>query len=953
MVTENGFNMKKYLLLFLPALFGAAAFAQEYPVLGMVVDARGEAPLAGAHVSLTGRVDSIVQAAVTNEAGRFRLMARPGAYELKVTFLGYHTYTGELIVGNEPARAGRIALEEEALNLQEAIVKEKLPQATVRGDTTQFNAGAYKVNPDASAESLLRKIPGVVVEGGQVQAQGENVQEVLVDGKPFFGNDPMAALRNLPAEVIDKIQVFDRQSDQAQFTGVDDGQTAKAINIITRPGMRSGQFGKVYAGYGDEGEYQAGGNVNLFRGDSRISVIGQSNNINQQNFSTEDLLGVVGGSQQGARGGPGGGRGGGRRGGGGSDVSDFLVGEQRGISTTHAFGLNYSDNWGKKAEVSGSYFFNRSDNDALAGLYRDYITGADFGQVYDESSQTAAANTNHRFNFRLDYDIDSSTSILLVPRLSLQYNDGRENTAGLNLLGGEPASRTAYQLSPQLDALDFSSLLLFRRRFAKRGRTFSFNLNTSYNNKTGERYLFSENTFFEDVALSDTLDQFSGLSADGWELEGRASYTEPLGKEGLVQFDYEASYRQDESGQETFDFEEAGQAYSLFNPALSNTFSSNYRAQRAGLGYRLRGEKATLSARLHYQWARLEGEQAFPLADQLSRNFYNLVPGAFFRYQFSKQANLRVGYRASASPPSVSQLQQAIDNSNPLRLRMGNPGLEQNYSHRLFARYSFTGTEKSTVFFAMLSGQYSDNYIGNNTFTASRDTMIAEGIVLQQGAQLIRPVNLDGYRNLRAFLTYGLPVKPLRSNLNFDLSADFSRQPGQVNGAVNYADNTTLGLGVALSSNISERVDFTLSSRSSFSTVENSLSTRLNTEYFSQNSGLLANLIAGKGFVFRTGINHQLYRGLSEGFDQNYWLWNIGMAKKLFKNERGELQLSVFDLLRQNTSIQRNITEAYIEDVQTEVLQQYVMLTFTYQIRNFGSPPPKEEREERRGDWRQ
>ena len=234
---------------------------------------------------------------------------------------------------------------------------------------------------------------------------------------------------------------------------------------------------------------------------------------------------------------------------------------------------------------------------------------------------------------------------------------------------------------------------------------------------------------------------------------------------------------------------------------------------------------------------------------------------------------------------------------------------------------------------------------------ASQDTTIAEGVILQQGAQLIRPVNLDGYRNVRGFITYGLPVPLLRSNLNINLSADYTRQPGQVNGKLNYSNNTTFGAGLVLSSNISERVDFTLSSRSSFSTAENSLSNRLNTQYFSQNTGLLINLIIGNGFVFRTTLDHQLYSGLSEGFDQNYWLWNMGVAKKLFKNQRGEIQLSVFDLLKQNTSIQRNITEAYIEDVQTEVLQQYAMLTFTYQIRNFGSAPERQGKEERR-DWR-
>ncbi len=941
--------MKKYLLLLSLFLTGTMAFSQGVMLFGAVTDQQ-EQPLPGAHLSLLTLSDSTLQATQTNEMGRFRLAGvAPGDYKLKATFLGYETQVQQLSVGNENMRVGRIVLEEGSINLGEVEVKEKLPQATLRGDTTQFNAGAFKTNPDANAEDLVRKMPGVVVEEGRVQAQGEDVREVLVDGKPFFGNDPTAALRNLPAEVIDKIQVFDRTSDQSQFTGFDDGETTKTINIITKTNMRNGQFGKVYAGYGADGEYQGGGSVNFFSGDSRLSVIGQSNNINQQNFAADDLLGVLGG--QGGRGGRGGGgpRGGGRRGG-GANAGDFLVNQQNGIATTHALGLNYTDKWGEKMEIGGSYFFNRSDNDALTSLFRNYITDADFGQVYDEEGLVASRNTNHRLNFRLEYEIDPRNSIILQPRLSIQRNDGLEQITGLNILGDSLLSRTNYELRPELDAIDFSNRLLFRHRFTKRGRTFSINFNTEYDNTSGGRFLLSENLFFTDMTLSDSLDQFSDLFSDGWTLESRASYTEPVGEKGQIELNYEASYQQGNSEQETYDFEERTLAYSDFNPTLSNVFNKDYLAQEVGGGYRIRAGELMANFRLNYQWSTLEGEQLFPTTDQISQSFSNLLPSAFMRWRFSRENNLIMGYRTRTSPPSISQLQAAIDNSNPLQLRTGNPELEQDYQHRLFMRYSATDTEKSRVFYAMLSGQASLNYIANSTFIARRDTLLAEGILLQQGAQLIRPVNLDGYRNLRAFVTYGLPIGLLRSNLNINLSGDYSRQPGEVNGRLNQADNTGFGVGLVLSSNISERVDFTLSSRSNVNSVTNSLNTALDTRYFSQNSSVALNLIIGPGFVFRTNLNHQLYSGLSEGFDQNYWLWNMGLAKKLFKNERGEIQLSVFDLLKQNTSIQRNITEAYIEDLQTEVLQQYFMMTFTYQIRNFGSPPEKQE-EERRGPW--
>jgi hypothetical protein len=936
--------MKNSIFPFFILLITSHLSGQGFSLTGMVMDSIETAVLPGAHVTVMRMRDSTLTSTVTEDSGKFRFdNLRQGGYELRVTYLGYQNYQRRVFIRNQDTDAGLVRLVQASQFLEQVQVVEQVLPATQIGDTTQFNAGAFKVNPDANAEELIRKMPGVTVEGGKVQAQGEDIKEVLVDGKPFFGNDPTAALRNLPAEVIDKIQVFDRQSDQAQFTGFADGETSKTINIITRSNMRNGQFGKVYGGYGTDERYYAGGNLNFFKGDARVSVIGLSNNINQQNFSTDDLLGVVG-SQQSGRGGPGGGRGGGFGGGPGGgrmrpggDTRDFLVGQQSGISTTNAFGLNYSDQWGAKWQVSGSYFFNVSDNNSIQNLSQEYFTSSDFTQFYNEDSRSSSQNMNHRLNMRLEYTIDSSNSIIIQPRLSFQRNDGIRTNFGQSILGGLTASETDYRFNADLTGLDMSNNILYRHRFAKRGRTFSINLNTGYNRNNGENFLLSENIFFSNQTFSDTLDQTANLFADGWSVSSFASYTEPLGEKSQLQFNYSVSYQFSDSEKETYDFAESTQNYTDLNPVLSNTFKSNYLAQEAGLGYRLNGEKYMLNARLSYQRAQLDNEQVFPFEDQLDRSFSNLLPTAFFRYEFSRQQNLRIVYRARTSPPSISQLQDVLDNSNPLQLRTGNPDLLQNYQHNLFFRYSNTNTEKSSSFFAMLGGGVTDNYVANSTFIAQRDTVFAGGIVVPQGAQLTRPVNLDGYWNVRSFITYGVPVRALRSNFNFNLSANYARQPGQINNRINYADNSTFGVGLVLSSNFSEKLDFTLASRTNYNMVRNTLNTDRNDEFVNQNTEVGVNWIFGPGFVFRTSMNHQLYSGLSEGFDQNFWLWNAAVAKKFLKGQRGELQLSVFDLLKQNTSVQRNITEAFIEDIQTQVLQQYFMLTFTYQLRNFGT----------------
>ena len=708
--------MKKYTFLFFAFFIMQQANAQLYAIRGKAVDATDNTALPGANVMLVHLPDSTKKFTTTEVSGDFLLeKLSPGKYLLRITYIGFQSVEKNISIRNQNLDFGTISLTEEIKMLDQVKVKGQIPLAEQKGDTTQYNANAYKTNPDASAEDLLQKMPGVVVQNGKVQAQGEDVKEVLVDGKRFFGNDPTAALRNLPAEVIDKIQVFDQKSEQAQLTGFDDGQTSKTINIITKANMRNGQFGKAYAGYGYDNKYQMGGNVNFFKGDTRLSIIGQTNNVNDQNFSSEDLLGVVGGGGGGRRRGGGGGSSGGRgsggsrgfdgRGsGGGGDVGDFLVGQQNGITTTHAFGLNYTDNWNDKVELSGSYFFNMSDNDAEQTLNRSYVLPGSQGQTYQEKEESNSQNINHRFNLRLDYQIDSNNSLLIRPTLSMQQNQGSSRTFGQTSTPRSLLNQTNNLFQSDLSGINFSNNLLFRHKFEKRGRTFSVGLNTGYTNNEGESFLMSESEYFEESTNIDSLDQFADLLTNGWNLSGDVMYTEPLGERAMLQFNYSASFQKNESDKQTFNYAEAAQQYSNLDTLLTNVFSSNYFTQETGISYRLstKDRKLMLMTRMALQWSELNSEEEFPATGTLQRNFVNALPMAFLRYQLSSAKNLRLIYRTSTSSPSVNQLQNVIDNSNPVQLSSGNPALDQSYQHQLFLRYSATNLEKSTVFFAML-----------------------------------------------------------------------------------------------------------------------------------------------------------------------------------------------------------------------------------------------------------
>lgn len=939
--------MHRYRLLLTFLLFFVTtglSYAQSgYTVSGIVKDNVNET-LIGASVALRNSGDSLVAGTSVDLDGHFTLSdIAPGPYRLTISYLGYDDYNKNINVLDGEVNLGIIKMSTtQSTRLNEVKIVEKAPPVQQKEDTTQYNAGSYKVNPDASAEDLVRKMPGIDLSSGTPQAQGETVAKVLVDGKPFFGSDATSSLKNLPAEVIDKIQVYDEKSEQSQFTGFDDGNTSKTINIITKPGKRQGVFGKVYAGMGadsaqlnggnDGYKYNVGGNINFFQGDRRISLIGQSNNINIQNFSSQDLLGISGSS--GGRGfGGSGGRGGGGRGafGGGGSGGNFTMAQQDGISKTNAVGLNYSDKWGKKIDVTASYFFNNSNNVTSQQIQKNFVLGQEStGQTYDESNTATTENYNHRFNMRFNYTIDSSNSILFIPTISTQTNESNSYMQGQTRQNEITSLNTTNTYGSNLSGYNLNGMLLYRHKFAKKGRTLSLFANGGYNKNDGNTSLYAA----VDGDTTYTLNQRSNFLKTGWNLNSNVNYTEPLSRKSFLQIQYGLNYQESESDKRTYNYSAASSDYTDLDSLLSNTFSTDYLTNKGGITYRFMDSAYNLNIGVDFQNANLDNDRILPRNNSLQRSFNNILPNARFQYNFNKRKNLRVFYRTSTNAPSVDQLQDVVNNTNPLQQSSGNPNLIQSYQHSLAIRYNATSANSGSTFFALLSGTATQDYIGNNTTIALSD-MTIDNIKLEKGAQYTRPENMDGYYNLRSFATYGVPVSTLKSNFNVNGSLGYVRTPGIINNQKNYANSTSLGLGLVLSSNISEKIDFTLSSNSNYNIVRNTLNTGSNSEFFYQTSRLMLNYIFWKGIVFNTDLTHQFYTGLSEGYNQSYLLWNMSIAKKLFKKQQGEIRLSVYDLLKQNASIVPTVTDAYIQYTQTNVLRQYFMLTFTYNLRFF------------------
>lgn len=914
-------------------LFAFSANAQNRAVTGAISAADSEETLPGAAVKAVSITDSTVWfGTASGPDGSFRVVvAQPGIYNLEVTYLGYERFRQTVdLTGPGEVNVDVINLTVSARTLDAVNVSERAARVTLEGDTTNYNADAFKVNRDADTRKLLEKMPGVTSGRDGVSVQGERVQRVLVDGKEFFGNDPNVALNTIPAEIVDRIQVYDQLSEQSQFSGFNDGNTIKTVNIITKAGKNKGEFGKVFAGGGTDGRYLAGGNVNIFDGDRRISVLGLANNVNQVNFATEDIAGAIGSTSE-AINNPRRWRRGGGAGTGNAD--DFLVPPQNGINTATALGLNFSDQVGEKLKINASYLFNDTENANDNSVQRTFLRGQNEGQTYRETAEERSRNTNHRFNLRAEYDFDDRNSLLVRPSVGLQNFSGTSDQRFLTAAADSILNAGTNRNTENARSLSFSNEVLYKHKFKQKGQTFSLSVQNSVNTTDGSNTLRS------------TRDLGDGVfeAAEDWQADRdlasqrhsmNFSYTRPLGEKVSLEVGYKPEWEQTRSDWDTRTPDGAND-YVLIDSALSNAFESTFLTHNLRSRLRINAGQGSFAVLgVNYQYVENENEQTFPTAFSTDRIYRNVLPFALFRKKFENKANLFMLYRASANLPSMRQLNTVIDNSNPFQVNVGNSNLEQGFGHRFFTRFSMTNEEKGTNFFVFASGETQADRISNSTFIVRQDTTLGNGFVLPAGGQITAPINLDGYRNLRVFSNYGFPVDLIKSNLNVNGTFNYNRAPGQVNGINNFTDNTGFNLGVVLGSNISERVDFKMGGDAGINWVNNTLDAGENFDYqtFSLNTG---GVFSPKGrWVISTDLVYNVFRGLGD-LDQEFLLWNAGLGYRFLKDESLELRLTGFDLLGQNNSVQRSITETFTEDTETVVLQRYLMVSLSYRLRNF------------------
>lgn len=642
----------RYILILFFTFFFGSVNAQSSPpqtikILGKFVSDSEKFAMPGVSVILYTPDSAKQFFTITDNNGIFVFSnVTPGHYRLRASFEGYQDFNIRFAPSYKDINIGIQRMKFSTTDIKTVTIHGVVP-VQQHEDTTEYNADAFKTQPDATAEDLVNKMPGITSQNGAVIVNGEQVTQVLVDGTPFFGDDPMVALKNLPAEVIDKIQVFDKLSDQAQFTGFDDGNTQKTINIVTKKNRRNGTFGRAYGGYGSDQRYLAGGNMNFFNGPSRFSIIGLANNVNQQNFATQDILGMLGGGGSGGGGGRGGSGGGprlggnGGMGGGGGNTSaggggltrgagNYLVGTQGGITTTNSIGMNYSDAWDKnRVKLTASYFFNNAVNSNTTSSTTAYTSGEENSNIYDQNSTSGSTNYNSRINSRLEWNVDTNNAVYVILKGNIQQTETMADFTETDLLSDIEQSFSKSNSSSTSRGYDYSGNILYMHKFKKLHRTLSWNIGFDDNNKSVPGNIFSIDDYYakDTTTTSNILNQQYTQPSFGYTISSSISYTEPIDSNSILQFNYSPSVNVSNTNKQTYNYDSIGDAYILLDTALSNQYEDTYITQAFGISYRLNhGKKYYLMLSVNPQYTTLIGQEQYPVNEQIQHNYTSVLP---------------------------------------------------------------------------------------------------------------------------------------------------------------------------------------------------------------------------------------------------------------------------------------------------------------------------------------
>jgi len=887
----------------------AFAKAQTFQINGVLKDKTTKEGLEAATVFLETIKDStLITYTITNKSGAFQLEGRSQEKNARVniSFVGYEPYSVEVNLSKSAIVLDDILLDYAVATLDEVFIKSRAP-VTVKKDTLEFNVSSFKTKKDATIEDLLKELPGVEVDDeGKILVNGKEVNKILVNGKPFFGDDPTIATRNLTKEIVEKIQVTDTKTDDEAFAGEEGDKENKTINLTIKEENNKGTFGRIAGGGGTDERFEYAGIVNWFDNDRRISILGGGNNINAPGFSFGEISKVFGNSGSISF-----------NSGGSFTIGGRSFGGGQGIVNSRNAGANYADELAKGIDITSDYFYSGSNNNNETTTERENIF-PDRRFFTNSNSRSNANIDNHRANLNLKIEIDSTFLISFRPSFQLAQNRNESFRAETSRdEEGNLINTSSSATNNESTARNIDNEISLTKRFGNNGAFLKFRLTNDFDRTDADDFLNSVTDIADESGMDILRDQRTDreTSLDTWN--ANTTYRLPFIPKKLF-LDFKFQYRTDrrENRRSTFDFNEVTQSFSDFNTQLSTDFTFRNLRITPGVSVNYNSEKWNATVGGGYVLRILENQ-----------NFQALELSGNFDYRFSPQMSIFAGYNLSNSPPQLSQLSPFEDVRDPLNTIQGNPDLEPENTHSInfgFNNYNF---QKGGGFYSYI------NYSAVNNAVVAR-TSIDENLVRRTTYE-----NVNGNYRLNGNVSYNKSIKldSLRT-MRYRIGAN-----GNLNRTINFNDDVqyasilrSVGPSASVGFNWKKITDFNLFYNVSFSRTTFDLDVFDNQEFLNHRIFLNSTFTGIKKVEILNTINFNYNPDVAPGFQRSSYFWNSSVSYNLLK-DKGKITLKVYDLLNQNTNARRTATANFIQDVQSTVLQQYFLLSFSYKFNTLGS----------------
>lgn len=887
-------------------------------VSGRIVESDSNEPAAQATVQLLALPDSAYAAGIaSNEKGWFTLpKVKAGKYLLKISYIGFRTkFVPVQLANNVPAKkVGTITLEPDAVMLGEAVITAEAPPVTVKADTTEYSAAAYPVPQGSMLEDLVKKIPGAEVdEDGKITINGKEIKKIMVDGKEFFSDDPKVSMKNLPANMIEKVKAYDKKSDMARITGIDDGEEEAVLDLTVKKGMKKGWIGNLIAGYGSKDRYEGGAMISRFKDDASLTIIGSANNTNNKGFSEFGDAGQGMGGNAGA-----------------------------GITTAQSLGVNFAKDT-KKLQVGGNVQYGHSNNDAR----RTTSSETFLGETSSFSQSNNFSNRNRhdfRVDFRLEWRPDTLTTIIFRPNGSYSQTES-DNTSWSKTENNShaPVNEKDASSSSKSHNYSFNGSLMAFRRLNSKGRNLALRARFGYSDNESDSYSFSDTKFYEVGDSTSTIERYTDRTGDSRNWSISASYTEPVFKNHFLQLRYEFAHRKQLSQSLVYDsinkypypqYIEHGYDNDL-STRVENFYDTHtadvsvrgiYTKMMYSVGVGLTPQSSLSKTTIGPNYKKNLPEQ----------NVLNWAPSVMFRYMFNKQHVLMFRYRGRSNTPNIQDLQEVIDITDPMNLRYGNPNLKPSFNNdfSLFYRRFIPESMRS----------YSANLFYTNTLNSVANRMTYDP---QTGARIYKKENVNGNWQARGYFSFNTPLKNKKFTLSSNTNARYSDAVSYTSvGNAKKSDqelSTThnLGLGERFTGSYrSEAFDVSLSASANYNLVRNSKQENSNRETFDYYVGGNTNVNLPWEVSISTDINCRFKNGYTGGLNNNEVMWNAQISKNFLKNNSGTLRFKIYDILKQQSSLSRSISETMMSDTEYNTLGSYFMVHFVYRFNTLGGKGP-------------